>query len=40
VTEPQDENLEKRPGCRIGIRDQDGRHTANLDVPRQNPECA
>ncbi len=26
MTEPQNENLEQRPGCRIWIHDQDGRH--------------
>jgi hypothetical protein len=34
MTEPQDENLEKRPGGRIGIRDQDGRHGLQI---RPNP---
>ena len=36
MTEPQDENLEQRPGCRIGVHDQDGRHTGTFDRYRLN----
>ena len=38
MTEPQDENLEQRAGCRIGIHDQDGRHERNLLLARVKPE--
>ena len=39
MTEPQNEHLEQRPGCRIGILDQDGRHQAMIARNRTNVGC-
>jgi len=38
MTEPQDQELEQRPRCRIGIHDQDGRHQRIFVTGR--PKCA
>jgi hypothetical protein len=36
MTEPQDENLEQRPRCGIGIRYHDGRHVISFVRARLN----